>query len=139
MLCLMETIILFYITQPLFDPREYVSSHRTYFEEILLELRINSYKVGIIFAVYRRMRSKWTYWAGTSLNFSEVFTWIDALYDVHDNTRSHTGGAISIVYGIIHGKLSKQNINVQSSTEAELVGMSEYITYNLWLIMFLKE
>ena len=56
-----------------------------------------------------------------------VFTCNDALYAVHDNMRSHTGGAISMGYGIIHGKSSKQKLNVKSSTEAELVGMSEYI------------
>jgi hypothetical protein len=28
---------------------------------------------------------------------------------------------------------------VKSSTEAELVGVSEYIPYNIWLLMFLKE
>ena len=42
-------------------------------------------------------------------------------------------------YGIIHGKSSKQKINTKSSTESELVGVSEYIPYNLWLTMFLAE
>ena len=52
--------------------------------------------------------------------------------------RGHTGGAISMGYGIIHGKSSKQKINTKSSTESELVGMAEYIPYNLWLLMFLE-
>ena len=30
-----------------------------------------------------------------------------------------------------------QKLNTKSSTEAELVGVSEYIPYNLWLMMFL--
>ena len=72
-------------------------------------------------------------------NFSEVFTWIDAAYDAHNNMRSHTGVSILTGYGIIHGKSSKQNINVKISTEADPVGMSEYISYNMWLMMFLKE
>ena len=38
---------------------------------------------------------------------SELFTWIDAAYAVHNNMRSHTGGAISMSYGILHGKSSK--------------------------------
>ena len=57
----------------------------------------------------------------------ELFTWIDAAYAVHNNMRSHTGGAISMGYGIIHGKSGKQKINVKSSTESELVGTCEYI------------
>ena len=72
-------------------------------------------------------------------NFSEVFTWIDAAYDAHNNMRSHTGVSILTGYGIIHGKASKQNINVKISTEADPIGMSEYISYNMWLMMFLKE
>ena len=71
--------------------------------------------------------------------FSEVFTCIDASYAVNDNTISHTGGDILMGYGIIHGKSSKQKINVNISTEAELVGISVYIQYNLWLKIFLKE
>ena len=75
-------------------------------------------------------------------SLSEIYTWIDASYAVHDNLRSHTGGAISMGYeahGILHGKSSMQKMNVKSSTEAELVGVSEYIPYNIWLMMFLEE
>ena len=34
---------------------------------------------------------------------SEVLTWIDTSYAVHNNMRSHTGATISMGYGIIHG------------------------------------
>ena len=68
---------------------------------------------------------------------SDLFTYIDSSYAVHMNMRGHTGGAISMGYGIIHGKSSKQKINVKSSTESELVGVSEYIPYNIWLVMFM--
>lgn len=53
--------------------------------------------------------------------------------------RSQTGGAMSMGIGIIHGKSAKQRLNVKSSTEAELVGVSEYIPYNTWLLMFMEE
>ena len=68
----------------------------------------------------------------------EVFTWIYAACSVNVNMRRHTGGAISMGYSTIHGKALKQKINVKSSAEAELVGVSEYIPYNLWLIIFLE-
>ena len=42
----------------------------------------------------------------------DLYMWIDAAYDVHDNMRGHTWGAISKGYGIIHGKSSKQKISV---------------------------
>ena len=54
-------------------------------------------------------------------NFSEVLTWIGASYVVHNTMGTHTLGAVSMGYGIIHGKSSKQNINFKISTEAEPV------------------
>ena len=40
-------------------------------------------------------------------------------------------------YGIMHGKASKKKISVKSSKESELVGMGEYVPYNIWFIMFM--
>ena len=71
-------------------------------------------------------------------SLTDVFTWIDAAYAVHDNMQSHMGGAISMGYDIIAGKSAMEKLNVKSSTEAELVGMSEYLPYNIWLLMFLR-
>ena len=68
---------------------------------------------------------------------TDLYTWIDAAYAVHNNMRGHTGGAISMGYGIMHGKASKQKINIKSSTESELVRMGEYASYNIWFIMFM--
>ena len=41
--------------------------------------------------------------------------------------------------GVLHEKCSKQKLNVKSSTEVELVGVSEYIPYNIWLLHFMHE
>ena len=46
---------------------------------------------------------------------------------------------MSFGWGLIHGRSSKQKLNTKSSTEAELVGVSEYLPYNIWLINFMKE
>ena len=70
---------------------------------------------------------------------SSLQTWIDAAYAVHPNMRSHTGGCMSLGVGTLHAKSSKQKLNTKSSTEAELVGVSEYLPYNIWLVNFLKE
>ena len=71
-------------------------------------------------------------------NLTHLFTWIDAAFAVHPNMRGQTGGAISMGWGVIHAKSSKQKINTKSSTEAELVGVSEYLPYNLWFLNFLE-
>ena len=66
-----------------------------------------------------------------SRSFYEVFTYIDAAYAAHGNMIGHMGGYMSISYGIIYRKGTKQKIDVNSLTEAELVIVSEYILYNL--------
>jgi hypothetical protein len=71
-------------------------------------------------------------------NLDSVLTWIDAAFAVHQNMRSQTGGAMSFGWGTIHARSSKQKLKTKSSTEAELVGLSEYIPYNIWLINFFK-
>ena len=72
-------------------------------------------------------------------NLESVYTWIDAAYAVHPNMRSQTGGTISMGWGSIHSKSSKQKLNTKSSTESELVGMSDYLPYNIWWVNFLNE
>ena len=69
-------------------------------------------------------------------NLKEFFTWVDASFAVYPNMRSHIGGAISMVYGMIHCRSSKQKSNTKITTESELVGSSEYTPFNIWIILF---
>ena len=46
-----------------------------------------------------------------------AYTFIDALYVVHPNMRSHNGGSMSFVTVIIYRKFSKQKLNAKSLTE----------------------
>ena len=72
-------------------------------------------------------------------SFMNMHTWIDAAYAVHPDMKSQTGGCMSYGTGIIHGRSSKQKLNTKSSTKAELVGLSEYLPYNIWTQMFMEE
>ena len=65
-------------------------------------------------------------------------TWVDASYAIHPGMRSHTGAVISLEHRVINSKSSKQKINTKSSTEAELVGASDYISHTLLTSWFLK-
>ena len=65
-------------------------------------------------------------------------TWVDASFAVHPDMKSHTGGLISFGTGGVLCKSSKQKLNTKSSTEAELVGASDYIPNSLWVKMFLE-
>ena len=71
-------------------------------------------------------------------NLQEIYTWVDAAYGVHDDLKSHTGGNMSMGTGIIHTKSSKQKLNTKSSTEAEIVGTSDYLPYNVWMKNFME-
>jgi Reverse transcriptase (RNA-dependent DNA polymerase) len=65
-------------------------------------------------------------------------TWVDASYTVHPDMRSHTGGMISMGTGTLICKSSKQKLNTKSSTEAELVGASDYVQNTIWSKLFLE-
>ena len=41
--------------------------------------------------------------------------------------------------GIIQGKATKQKLNAKSSTEAELIGASDYVPWTVWVKWFLKD
>ena len=72
-------------------------------------------------------------------NLHDVHVWVDASHAVHENMRGHTGGIISMGTGAVHCKSSKQKLNTRSTTESELVGVSEYLPYTLWKANFWKE
>jgi Reverse transcriptase (RNA-dependent DNA polymerase) len=67
-----------------------------------------------------------------------IRTWVDASYAVHPDMRSHTGGVMSLGTGAVICKSSKQKINTKSSTEAELVGATDYLPNMIWSKMFLE-
>ena len=58
-------------------------------------------------------------------SLTELFTWVGALYAVHDDRKSHTGGAMSFGRGVFGTKSIKQKLNTKSSTESEVVGVSD--------------
>jgi hypothetical protein len=62
---------------------------------------------------------------------------IDASYGIHDDYRSHTGMVISLGSGAIDARSTKQKLNTKSSTEAELVGLSDMCGKVIWHREFL--
>ena len=61
---------------------------------------------------------------------------VDTLSTIH--MRSHTGKIMSLGAGSFVPKLSKKKLNTKSSTEAELVGASDYLPNLLWAKMFME-
>ena len=71
-------------------------------------------------------------------NLADLFTWVDVSYAVHPNMLIQTGKVIPMGYGILHFQSSKKNLNAKISTEAELKGTSEYVIFNIWVVLFLE-
>ena len=67
-----------------------------------------------------------------------VKLYVDASYGVHHDGKSHTGSCIVIGdVGAVHCRSSKQLIVTKSSTEAELVGLSDSANQGLFIRTFL--
>ena len=67
-----------------------------------------------------------------------LLNWVDASFAVHEDMKSHTGGVMSLGRGAIMAKSRKQKLNTKSSTEAEVVGASDYLPNTLWAKRFLE-
>ena len=58
---------------------------------------------------------------------------------VHPDFKSHSGGVMTMGSGAIQSHSRKQKLNTRSSTEAELVGVDDFMTPILWTRLFLEE
>lgn len=65
--------------------------------------------------------------------------WVDASFAVHPDMKSHTGATMSMGKGSVHSTSTRQKLNTTSSTEAELVGVSDAMPMILWTKYFLEE
>ena len=68
-----------------------------------------------------------------------VLAYIDASHAIHINHRGHTGTILSVGRGPIYVKSSSQKINTKSSTETELVGLTDGVGQVIWTREFLME
>jgi hypothetical protein len=64
---------------------------------------------------------------------------IDASYSAYMDKMSHTGCVTTLGKGAIYSKSSTQKLNTLSSTEAELVAVTEASYQVLWTKFFLSE
>ena len=70
-------------------------------------------------------------------NPMEIIAFTDASFGIHANFMSHTGATITLGGGPIFAKSSKQKLVTKSSTEAELVGLSDSASQVIWTRNFL--
>lgn len=68
----------------------------------------------------------------------KVIAFIDASYAVHADGRSRTGILIILGGATIMAKSSKQKLGTKSSTESEVVALSDGASEVLWVLEFLE-
>ena len=67
----------------------------------------------------------------------ELFYWIDASYNLHRDSRGHTGIVVTVgrCNAPIYVRSQKHKLHTRSSTEAELVATDEGVLHLLWMIL----
>ena len=69
---------------------------------------------------------------------SQLWTCVDAAYDVHPALKIHNGRGMSFEYGLVKCKSAKHKLNAKSYTEAKVVRVSDYLPYNIWIFLFME-
>ena len=64
--------------------------------------------------------------------------WVDGSHAIHPNMCGHSGGCVSLGMGMPITGLSKQKLNMHSSTETELIVADDFMLHILWTNLFLK-
>ena len=67
----------------------------------------------------------------------KVESYIDASYGVHADGKSHSGTIITLGAGPVYVRSSKQKIVTKSSSEAELVALSDNASHVIWARNFI--
>ena len=71
-------------------------------------------------------------------NLNVIHWFWDASFAVHQDYKSHTGGAMTMGKGVILSVSKKQKLNTRSSTEAELVAVDDGMGSMSWTELFLE-
>ena len=71
-------------------------------------------------------------------SLDELLNFVDVSFAVHSDMRNHTGGGASFGRGIFMNMSRKQRMSTSSTTESEVVGISDYLPNSIWLMHFLE-
>jgi hypothetical protein len=71
-------------------------------------------------------------------DISTIRWWVDASYNVHQDSRGQTGAMMSLGGGAPISLSRKQKLNVRSSCEGELVGIDDALPSILWARCFIE-
>ena len=67
-----------------------------------------------------------------------IVWWVDGYFEVHWDSKGHTSAMLSMGKGAIVNILRKYKMNVASSTESELVSISDVLDMIMWCNYFME-
>jgi hypothetical protein len=68
-----------------------------------------------------------------------ITSYIDSSFAIHPDGKGHTGAVITLGGGSVRSRSTKQKVVARSSTESELIGLSDEMSQVLWTRNFLLE
>ena len=71
-------------------------------------------------------------------DLSTIKWFVDASYTVHPDSKGHTGAVMTLGKGATTSFSTKQKVNVQSSTEGELVSADDTLPQAIWSKYFIE-
>jgi hypothetical protein len=92
-------------------------------------------KLGRLLGYLKRTKA-WAMKLCANLGRSKAY--VDAAFAVHPEKKSHSGMLITLGIGCVYVSSTKQKLVTLSSTEAEVVGVSDAVTHIIWTDDWLK-
>ena len=71
-------------------------------------------------------------------SLEDLLNFVDVSFANHYDIWSHMGGGASFGRGMFMCMSRKQHMNTGSTTESEVVGVSDYLPNTIWLMRFLE-
>ena len=89
--------------------------------------------------IFLRIKKNGVNIGSSSSDTIDVNVYVDASFAVHDTMRSHTGAIISIDGVAVFYKSMKQKLNANSSTQAEIIAISDILPQAISTAGFISE
>ena len=71
-------------------------------------------------------------------SLSHTHWYVDASYEVHWDPKGHTGAMLTMCMGALSNVSRKHKLNVESSTELELVSIADVLGIMMWSKYFME-
>jgi hypothetical protein len=72
-------------------------------------------------------------------DITQIYCYVDAAHFIHADGKGHSGVAITLGKGTVYNSSRKQKLVSKSSTESELIAISDGLSQAIWMRNLLRE